>query len=138
MTIYVDTPALLRLILREPGAILDLQACESLVSSELTAIEAMRTLDRMRREWLLSTDEAMARRTAISEWLEAIDIVQVRGPVLARAAEPFPVPLGTVTAIHLATALLWREHTKQPLAFATHDSSVAFAARAFGFDVLGS
>jgi predicted nucleic acid-binding protein len=135
---YVDTTALLRLILREPGAVPDIQDCKRLVSSELTAVEAMRTIERLRSEWTLSTDEAGVRRAAVRDWLDAMDLVLVREPILARAAEPMPVPLGATAAIHLATALLWREEMQQELVVATHDRVLAEAARAFGFEVIGA
>jgi hypothetical protein len=46
--------------------------------------------------------------------------------------------LGTLDALHLATALVWRERIRQTLVMATHDSSLALAARSFGLDVLGA
>lgn len=46
---------------------------------------------------------------AVNDWLEAIDLVLLRPPVLSRASEPMPMPLGTLDAIHLATALIWRD-----------------------------
>ena len=48
MTAYVDTSALPRIVLREPGALDDLRAYEALVSSELIAVESARTIDRLR------------------------------------------------------------------------------------------
>jgi hypothetical protein len=62
----------------------------------------------------------------------------IQRPVLARASEPFPTPLGTLDALHLATALVWRERMHQPVAMATHDRDLALAARSFGFEVLGA
>jgi hypothetical protein len=59
-------------------------------------------------------------------------------PILARASEPFPTALGSLDAIHLATALVWRDRMQQPLRVATHDGELALAARSFGFDVLGA
>jgi len=59
-------------------------------------------------------------------------------PVLARAAQPLPTELGTLDAIHLATALLWREHSGADIVMATHDLSLATAARACGLAVLGA
>lgn len=138
MTIYVDSTALLRLILREPGAVTEVQSAPRLVSSELTAVEALRAIDRLRNEWTLSAEAAAARRTAVMEWLEAMDLVLVREQVLLRAMEPMPVVLGASGAIHLATALLWRDEMKAPLTLATHDSTLAAAARVFGIDVLGA
>ena len=43
MTAYVDTSVLLRLILRESGALQDLRTFDALVSSELIAVEGART-----------------------------------------------------------------------------------------------
>ena len=39
-------------------------------------------------------------------------------PVLARASLPLPTPIGTLGAIHLATAMLWRESSSADLVFA--------------------
>lgn len=45
---------------------------------------------------------------------------------------------GTLDAIHLATATLWRESQAGEIAMATHDAPLAAAARASGFSVIGS
>ena len=64
-------------------------------------------------------------------------MIEPTRPVLARAAQPFPVVLGTLDAIHLATALLWRERSDADLVMATHDATLGLAARAVGFRVIG-
>jgi predicted nucleic acid-binding protein len=135
---YLDSSALLRLVLREPGALDELRSAESLVSSELLAVECPRTIDRLRLQDVLSLEEAVARRGAVDEWLEAVDLVLLQRSVLWRASEPLPTPLGTLDALHLATALLWREQTGQDLVMATHDGGLALAARAFGLETLGA
>ena len=137
MTAYIDTSALLRVILREPGALDDLRSYETLVSSELLAVESVRTIDRLRLQGALTVEEAAVRLRTITEWLEAIDLVLLRPPVLSRASEPLPIPLGTLDAIHLATALIWRERMGALATVATHDSALGLAARTFGFDVRG-
>jgi len=134
---YLDTSALLRLVLREAGALDELRSYDNLVSSELVAVESCRTIDRLRLQGSLSTEEAASRLLVVTEWLEAIDLVLLRPPVLSRASEPLPTPLGTLDAIHLATALIWRDRMRQSLVVATHDAALALAARAFGFEVLG-
>jgi predicted nucleic acid-binding protein len=134
---YLDTSALLRIVLREPGALDDLRACERLVSSELLAVEALRTLDRLRLHGALSVEEAAARREVVDEWLEAVDLVLLQRPVLARASEPLPAPLGTLDALHLATALVWQDRMRQPLVMTTHDRDLALASRSFGIEVRG-
>jgi len=53
------------------------------------------------------------------------------------SSEPTPMPLGTLDAMHLATALIWRDRVGPLPAIATHDSMLGTAALAFGFDVLG-
>ena len=137
MIAYIDTSALLRIILREPGALEDLRTCDGLLSSELLAIESARTIDRLRLQGSLTTDEAATRLRTINEWLEAIDLVLLRPPVLSRASEPMPMPLGTLDAVHLATALIWRDRVGPLHEIATHDTALGSAARAFGFDVRG-
>lgn len=137
MIAYLDTSALLRLVLREAGALEEIRSCESLVSSELLAVEALRTLDRLRLQGALSVEEATSRRETVEEWLEAIELVLLRNPVLSRASEPLPTALGTLDSLHLATALVWRERTQKALTMATHDRDLALAARAFGMDVVG-
>ena len=138
MIAYLDTSALLRLVLGEPGALENLQTVDALVSSELLAVEALRTIDRLRLQGVLSAEEAASRRGTTTEWLESIDLVLLQRPVLARASEPFPTPLGTLDAVHLATALVWQDRMRQPLVLATHDRDLALAARSFGIEVLGS
>ena len=137
MIAYIDTSALLRIVLREPGALDDLRSYDTLVSSELIAVESVRTLDRLRLQGSLTTQEAAARRRTVNEWLEAIDLVLLRTPVLSRASEPMPMPLGTLDALHLATALIWRDRMGPLPTMATHDAALGLAAQAFGFDVRG-
>jgi predicted nucleic acid-binding protein len=137
VTAYIDTSALLRIVLREPGALEELRAYEGLVSSELIAVESARTIDRLRLQGSLTNEEAAARLRTVNEWLEAIDLVLLRTPVLSRASEPMPMPLGTLDALHLATALIWRDRLGSLPTLATHDAALGQAAQAFGFDVRG-
>jgi predicted nucleic acid-binding protein len=138
LTVYVDTSALMRVLLREPKALDDLRAADALVSSELIAVEAARTIDRLRLHGTLTIDDAVYRQRMVQEWLAAFDLVHVESAVLSRASAPLPVPLGTLDAIHLATALIWRERHAAPLVVATHDQALGLAARAFGFEVRGT
>jgi predicted nucleic acid-binding protein len=137
VTVYIDTSALLRIVLREAGALNELRSADALVSSELIAVESARTIDRLRLQAALTPEEAATRLRMINEWLEAIDLVLLRPPVLRRTGEPMPMPLGTLDALHLATALIWRDRIGPLPTLATHDTTLGEAARAFGFDVLG-
>lgn len=137
MTAYIDTSALLRIVLREPGALDELRTYDGLVSSELIGVESARTIDRLRLQGSLTTEEAAARVRTVNEWLEAIDLVLVQPPVLSRASEPMPMALGTLDALHLATALIWRDRIGSLPTLATHDTALGLAAQAFGFAVRG-
>lgn len=137
MIAYLDTSVLLRLVLREPGALEDLRSCDALVSSELLAVESLRAIDRLRHQGTLSVEEAAVRRETAAEWLEAVDLVLLQRAILARASEPLPTPLGTLDALHLSSALVWRDRMRQPLVMATHDRDLALAARSFGLGVRG-
>lgn len=138
MIAYIDTSALLRIVLREPGALDDLRTYDRLVSSELIAVESARTIDRLRNQGALSMDQAAERIGLVHEWLEAVDLVLLRPPVMSRASEPLPMPLGTLDAIHLATALVWRDRLGPLPQMLTHDATLGAAARGFGFDVRGT
>ena len=116
-------------MLREPGALEEVRSCESLVSSELLSVESLRTIDRLRLQGALSVAEAASRRGMASEWLEAVDLALLQRPILARASEPLPTPLGTLDALHLATALVWRDRMHQALVMATHDRDLALAGQ---------
>jgi len=138
MTAYIDTSALLRLVLQEQGALDELRSFDALVSSELTAVEGLRTIDRLRLGGALTVEEAAVQGAAVTAWLEAIDLILIRPVVLNRASGPLPTSLGTLDAIHLATALVWRERMALPLVVATHDTALATAARTHGFEVRGA
>ena len=138
MIAYVDTSAFLRLILRESEPLERLRSVDGLVSSELLVVESLRTVDRLRLQDALSAEEAASRRAVVAEWLESVDLVLLETVILSRASEPLPLPLGTLDALHLATALVWRDRMQQPLVMATHDRNLALGARSFGMEVLGA
>jgi len=73
---YLDTSALLRLVLCEPGAFEDLRSSEALVSSALFAVESLRRID----HGALLPEEAASRRATVAEWLEVWFFVAVSPP----------------------------------------------------------
>jgi len=137
VTVYVDTSALLRVVLAEPGALGELPKADRLISSELLAVECRRTIDRLQRLGDLPPDDAVRRLEIVTDWIEAIDLVLLRAPILSRAGDPLPSPLGTLDALHLATALVWRDRMGDAPTVATHDAALALAARAHGLGVIG-
>jgi predicted nucleic acid-binding protein len=134
---YLDASVVLRLVLGEEHRLREWAQVKAAVASALTEVECLRTLDRLARMGRLSPDELAERRGAVYQLLAAVDLIDVSRIVLRRASEPFPTPLGTLDAIHLSTALLWRESAGDPLTMTTHDRELATAARAAGFAVAG-
>ncbi|MCI0461428.1 MAG: PIN domain-containing protein, partial [Gemmataceae bacterium] len=96
-----------------------------------------RTTPRPWSEGALSDEQLALRRETVYRLLEEMELVEPTTPVLRRASQPMAVPLGTLDAIHLATALLWRETRGLNLVVATHDRALATAARSNGLRTLG-
>jgi len=134
---YLDSSVLLRLVLGQSDALAQWADVEAGVASRLVEVECLRTLDRLRLVEGLDDRELAIRREAVFRVLESVEIVELTRPVLARASLPMPTSLGTLDAIHLATALLWAEREALPLVMATHDQLLATAARASGLRVIG-
>ena len=105
MKLYVDSSVVLRVVLGERGRLAQWRSIERGIASALVEVESLRTLDRMRLRGSLSSARVIAFRQSVFETLDALEIVEISKPVLSRASAPFPSPLGTLDAIHLATAL---------------------------------
>ncbi|HEX4051135.1 MAG TPA: PIN domain-containing protein [Steroidobacteraceae bacterium] len=138
MIAYIDSSVLLRLALGQPDALLEWRQIDRGVSSALIATESLRTLDRLRLRAKLSDLEIAERRAAILELINSLELIEVDSIVLDRAAQPMPTQIGTLDAIHLASALLWKELTGIDPVMATHDATLGLAAQAHGFTVLGA
>lgn len=138
MIAYLDSSAILRIILGQANALKEWRSITQGVASALVEVECLRTLDRLRLAQGLGDAEIAIRREAVFRLLEALEVVELTRPVLARASQPLPTALGTLDAIHLATALLWKDRSGADLVMATHDDALATAARASGLRVLGA
>jgi predicted nucleic acid-binding protein len=133
--VYIDSSVLLRIVMSQPDRLKEWLGIERPVSSELIRVECLRTIDRLRLAARLDDDDISFRREAALEHLSRFDLIAMDSGVLERAAEPFPTALGTLDALHLASALVARREIPD-LHFATHDRELATAARATGFEVL--
>lgn len=133
---YVDSSVLLRVVLGEPGRLDVWSKIQSPVSSELIRLECLRTIDRARVRLALEDEGVAQHRAAVMELIDTFSLISLDSFILERASDPFPTSLGSLDAIHLATALLAREEFEE-LELATHDDELARAARAVGFRVSG-
>lgn len=137
MTAYVDTSVLLRIALGQTDALPEWRQITRGVTSILAKVEGLRTVDRLRLRARLPDPEVARRRAIVLRLLDSLELVELDSLVLDRAAQPQPTEIGTLDAIHLATALLWRESTHSELIMATHDVGLGTAALAHGLKVVG-
>lgn len=124
--IYLDTSVLLAQLLAEdriPAAEL---WEEPLVSSRLSEYELRVRLNARRLS--SSHGESASRLLARVAWLE------LAPQVLGRALEPFPTPVRTLDALHLASLHFVRE-LGQTAQLASYDDRLNAAARALGFEL---
>lgn len=137
MTVYIDTSVVLRVVFRHAGALAAWGQWTTAYSSMLWHTEALRAIDRSRLNGAISDVQVSQLRTDIEVIHEHFTLVPLTERILARAGEPFPTIIGTLDAIHLATAI----HIRDTLgldAFLTHDTQLATAAAASGFAVHGT
>jgi predicted nucleic acid-binding protein len=65
----------------------------------------------------------------VRELLDGVAYVELTPLILARAVDPFPVPVRTLDALHLATMAFLRGHG-QAIELASYDARLVAAARA--------
>ena len=138
MIAYLDSSVLLRVILGQRDALKEWERVSQGIASALVEVECLRTLDRLRLTENFADEVIAERREAVFRLMESMEVVEITHPVLSRASQPLPTALGTLDAIHLSTALLWKERAGKVLSMATHDVALAVAAKASGLPVVGA
>ncbi len=106
------------------------------VASALVTTESLRSLDRLQLKAKLSDEDVATRRAAILSLIASLEVVELDAAVLDRS-QPMPTELGTLDAIHLATAILWKDMTGVDITMATHDEALGLGAKAHGLAVIG-
>ena len=137
MITYLDSSVVLDRILDEPASVALWRGIDQAVCSVLLETECLRAIDRFRILGMMNEVALVRSREVLFTILASSEIVEVGRPILDRAAMPFPVVIRTLDAIHLATALIYRESTG-PLRMATTDRALARASRAMGIEVVGA
>ncbi len=125
-TVYVDTSALARILLDEPGAPAvehGLGAYERLVASRLLQVELRRV--GLRRDLV----------DGVGELLAEIALIPCEETILSAAETLPPSTIATLDAVHLATAVRLSE-AGQLDALMTYDKQLAAGAEEHGIVVL--
>ncbi len=101
---YVETSALLRVLLDGDQALRPALSGQGLVTSALTFVEAARAISRARRERRLDARSAREAQRLLAAFERSCDVVAMDDEVLRRAREELPVePVRSLDAIHLAS-----------------------------------
>jgi hypothetical protein len=99
---------------------------ESLVASRLLHYE---TFSRLHAQGRGETHGGLAR-----ELLRRVALLELVEPVVGRAAQPFPVPVRTLDALHLASMVFLVEQGVE-VRLASYDRRLSAAAEAAGIGV---
>jgi hypothetical protein len=121
--IYLDTSVALAHLLAEDRCPPDALWKQPLVSSRLLEYELW---TRLNARGLGTSHGEGARRL-----VERLALLELLPGVLARALEPFPAPVRTLDALHLASIGFLREHG-QTIELASYDTRLIAAARGLG------
>lgn len=122
--IYVDSSVLLADLLAEPCSPPETLRDADLASSRLLAYEVW---NRIHANGLTASHSERTRAL-----LARITLTEMSLGALARALQPWPVPLRTLDALHLSTMIFLRERA-EPIELASYDNRLAAAAQIFGF-----
>ena len=124
--IYLDTSVALAHLLAEDRSPPERLWQEPLISSRLLEYEVWTRIHARK----LSGSHADEVRALLSR----IAFVELSPPVLARALEPFPKPMRTLDALHLA-AMDFLQKQGQVVNLASYDDRLISAARALRFSI---
>jgi predicted nucleic acid-binding protein len=122
--IYLDTSVVLARLFAEDRSPSDALWSRPLVSSRLLEFEVF---NRVHARGAGHSHGADARRL-----VDRVSLLELAAQVLARALLPFPQPVRTLDALHLATMDFLRSHG-QSVELATYDRRLAAAAQSLGF-----
>jgi predicted nucleic acid-binding protein len=124
--IYLDTSVALAQLLAEDRQPPEWIWGETLIASRLLEYELWTRLNARRLG--RSHDEA------VHELLGRLAILELAAPVLARALDPFPTPVRTLDALHLASLDFLRSNG-QSIELASYDRRMLDAARAMRIEI---
>ncbi len=124
--IYLDTSVALTHLLGETRAPRPALWSEMIVSSRLLEYEV----------WTRIHGRGLSRSHGdlVRQLLAGIALVELAPNVVARALEPFPSPVRTLDALHLATVEFLRAQ-RQEVVLASYDERMIQAGRALGMQI---
>ena len=137
MTCYVDSSVLLRYLFGVDKRFTETSVCEAVGSSRLLQVECARVIERCRLTGALDDRQTAETHRLLVRLLEGLHIIEITPAILDRASQSYPTVVGTLDALHLASALEWRS-TRTDLFLLTDDSQMETCALALGINMWGS
>lgn len=124
--IYLDTSVALAHVLAEDRHPPDRLWMEELVSSRLLEYEIWTRIH--------ARELSSSHRDLVEELLARVAMLELTRDVLARALEPFPLPVRTLDALHLAS-LEFLRGLKQDVQLASYDDRQLAVANRLGIEI---
>jgi predicted nucleic acid-binding protein len=121
--IYLDSSVVLAHLLMEERRPPDALWQQQLASSRLLGYEVWSRIHAL--------GFGRSHGVAVRALLARVGMIEMDEPVLARALEPFPIPLRTLDALHLAT-IEFLHSQGDSVELASYDNRLLTAARALG------
>jgi hypothetical protein len=120
--IYLDSSVALAHLLAEDRLPPEYLWQQQLVSSRLLEYEVWNRIHARRL--------ALSHGDAVRALISRVALLELATPVLARALDPFPIPVRTLDALHLASIEFLRVRQRQQVELASYDGRLIAGARA--------
>jgi predicted nucleic acid-binding protein len=139
MLAYLDTSVVVSKILGQQPDFKEWRQIKRAVSSQLLRVECLRAIQRVCASQRVSPERQVAWVRDTEEVLGAISLLKLDDFILARSAQPLSLPLRTLDAIHLVSALTYQEELGggESLVFCSHDAELRAAAGLYGLRTAG-
>ncbi len=140
MNLYLDTSALIKRYINEPGTgdvRAWVRAADMLATCLITRAETAACLTRLQRRGIITQDDYMVALEQFRLDWEGYHRIPINEELVARADFlACQHGLRGYDAVHLASALIWQEALMLPVALATYDQELAGAGKKSGLQVL--
>jgi len=123
--IYLDSSVVLASIFAEDASPRDTFWDGPLISSRLLLYEVWNRIH--------AQGYAISRGRDAEMLLEHVELIELSRHILDRVLQPFPIPVRTLDALHLATMIFLRQQG-QDVVLASYDHRLLAAAHALGVD----
>ncbi len=136
MIAFLDSSVVLRVILGSAGALADFGRWQRSGMSEVLEWECLRALDRHRLAGQLTDGELTVALDQLRAVIAQSYVIRINDTIRSAMKQSLPTIVGTLDAIHLRTAELWKGTfaTRTKFAIYTHDHQFAVAARALDIE----